>query len=255
MTKKIEKLYPSDAMLARLIRTDDEALEKDIKRLQPLFEKNEAIFGIERFEDLAIEDRQPEEVKKLKTSYEALVHFVNTYKGLKLEEILDNRKLSVDDKAMQINERIGIISRFKSQNPDAEVLSLDYSPESDDVAGLDFSGFSDDEQQMLLSSFKAHQRIYSIAEDIEQSQLIMAVGYDSAWKIVRDSQKDFLANTGLSIAGGENYYDAALNTVGRTTTQIGSVLDVVQGGFDWIDVNNLSPNINDYLKKIDGFAD
>lgn len=255
LTKKMETLYPSDALLARLIRTDDESFRTNMERLQPFFEKNEAIIGVDRFENLTIEDSHPEEVKKLKNSHDALVHFVNTYKGLKLEEILDNQELSVDDKAIQINERISLFSKFKSQNPDKEVLALDYSPESDDVTGLDFSGFADDEQQMILSNFKAHQRIYSIPEDIEQSQLIMAAGYDSAWKIAGDNQEDFLSTTGLSIAAGVKSYDAALATVGKTTIQIGSVLDVVQGGFDWIDVSNQSPDIDDYLKKIDGFEE
>jgi predicted nucleotidyltransferase len=255
LTKKIEKLYPSDALLARLIRTDDEALRKNIEILQPLFEKNETIFGIDGFKKLTIEGSQPDEVEKLRDTHDALTCFIKNYKGLNLEEILDNRELSVADKVIQINESISLFSKFKSQNSDKEFLSLDYSPESADVTALDFSGFADDEQQMVLSSFKAHQRIYSISEDIEQSQLMMAAGYDSAWKIAGDSQENFLANTGLSVAAGVKSYDAALATVGKTTIQIGSVLDVVQGGFDSIDVSNQSPDINDYLKKIDGFEE
>lgn len=253
LTKKIEILYPSDALMARLIRLDDEAIRTNLGKLQPLCEKNETIFGIDRFDHLNIHDSQPDEIKILKDSHAVLVHYVNRYKGLKLEEIIDNQALSADDKAMQIVDRIGLLTQFHTNNPDKEFLILDYSPDSADLADLDFNSFSDAEQQMVLGCVKAYQRIYSISEDIEQSQMMVAAGYDSAWAVTNDSQQDFLANTAMSAANAERCYQSAVATLETTTTQFGAVIDLVHGSYNLLHVSNQSPGINEYLKHIEGY--
>lgn len=255
LSKKIEKLYPSDTLLARLIRTDEDAIKKHIGILQPVFDKNETVFGVGRFKKMASEKSRPEETEKQGNAHSALLRLVNQYKGLKLAEILDNRELSAEDKAAQLSEKIGLLSRFQSQNPDAEILALDYAPESEDVAALDFSSFTTEEEQMVLSCFKSCQRTYTVTEDVEHCQVLMTAGYDSALKIVNDSQENFQTHSGLSADISHDIYEASLETAGTTATLAGSIIDVVQGGFDWTDVSNQSPSTVDYLKKIEGFEE
>jgi len=255
LCKKIEILYPSDALMARLIRLDDETVRADLERLQPLFENNKKIIRIDKFDSLNIPKSQADEIKTLKNSHASMVHYVNRYRGFKLEDIIDNQQLSADDKAIQIGERVGLLSQFHAQNSDKEFLTLDYSPDSVDIEGLQFDGFSDDEQQRLLSCIKAYQRVYSIAEDIEQSLVMMAAGYDSAWSITGDSQQGYQANTGMSVTTAESNYQSAVATVENTTTKFGTVLDLIHGGYTLLDVANQWPEINDYLKQIEGFEE
>jgi hypothetical protein len=255
LSKKIEKLYPSDTLLARLIRTDENAIKKHIGILQPVFDKKETVFGVGSSKKMAIEKSKQGETEKQGNAHSALSRLVNQYKGLNLAEILDNRELSAEDKAAQLSERIGLLLRFQLQNPDAEVLALDYAPESEDVAALEFDDFTPEEKQVVLSCFKSYQRTYAVSEDVEHCQALMTAGYDSALKIVNDSQENFQTHSGLSADISHDIYEASLETAGTTATLVGSIIDVVQGGFDWTDVSNQSPSTVDYLKKIEGFEE
>ena len=249
LTRKVEILYPSDALMARLIRTDDEAVRTDMERMQPLFEKNETIIGVDRFEDLDTKGIQADVIKTLRKSHARLVGYANSYKALNLKEIIDNQALSADDKAMQIVDRIGLLTQFQTQNQDKEFLTLDYSPDSADIQALNFYGFSEVEQQMTLTCLKAYQRVYSISEDIQQSQMMMTAGYDSAWAITNDNQQDYQTNTGMSVTNAESSYQSAVATVENTTTKFGAIIEIFQAGVRRFE------DIEDYLKKIPGFED
>ncbi|MCP4295275.1 MAG: hypothetical protein GY786_06680, partial [Proteobacteria bacterium] len=69
LCKKIEILYPSDALMARLIRLDDETVRADLERLQPLFENNKKIIRIDKFDNLNTPKSQADELKTLKNSH------------------------------------------------------------------------------------------------------------------------------------------------------------------------------------------
>ena len=218
LTRKIEKLYPSDTLLARLIRVENVT----------------------------------EQVRK---SPQAMKPLANLYKGLNLSGIIENQELGNEEKEAQIKERVGLLARFQTQNPDKEFLVVDYSAESDDLQELDFEGFSAEEQQMVLQCFKAYQRIYAVTDDVSSSLALMEAGYDSALKITNDSEEDFRTRGGLSADISHDIYTASLKTAGTTATLVGSIIDVVRGGYGWIDLSNQCEEVGDYLKKIEGFEE
>ncbi len=165
LAKKVENLYPSKVMLARVTSKATDGVAQGLEDLNPLFEKNTIVVGAESFETLDVKGIDPKEVQKLRVSHTRLKGLANTYPGMGIDAILDDRKLSANDKEKQITARIGLLTRFHSQNPDKEFLFLDYSPDSDDIQTMDFAGFSADEQCMVLKTLKAYQRMYSVTQD------------------------------------------------------------------------------------------
>ena len=255
LTKKMEYLYPTDALLARVVPQDNGDLVTDMERLQPLFEKNESLFGADDSTSLNVEGIDAGEVENICREHKRLARFANMYPGMRIGELLDDREMSAVDKARQVGERVGLLRTLQEKNPKLELLKLDYSLESDDLKALNFGEMTPDEQRMVLSTVKSYQRAYSITNDVEHTQSLAAAGYHSALNIVNDSLDLFLENTDLNSAAGTEYYDKAHATVGSTTMAAGSVLDVVGGGFDWTVVANIMPSIKNFLKKIDGFDD
>ena len=255
LTKKMEYLYPTDALLARVVPRDNGDLVTDMEKLQPLFERNDTLFGTDVSARLNVEGIDAGEAENLSRKHKRLARFANMYPGMRIGELLDDRGVSAAEKARQVGERVGLLRTLQRENPTLELLKLDYSLESDDLEVLNFGGMSSDEQRMALSTMKAYQRAYSISNDVEHTQLFAAAGYHSALNIVNDSLDVFLENTDLDLAAGAEYYNKAHATVGSTTMAVGSVIDVVGGGFDWTEVANLMPSIKSFLKKIDGFDD
>jgi len=255
LSKKVENLYPSESLFARIIPKKFGVISEGIERLQPLFERNVIIFGADDFSNLNIEGIEENQVEALRKEYTKLKRFANTYPGMGIEKILDDKSLSINDKKSRIKERVALLKKVKANNPEVEFLAIDYSIDSKDIKALDFGNLSREEQKMILSTLKAYQRAYSISKDMGHTRQLISTGYTSAASIADETFDTFIKRTELPKAIAKKYYDEALATVGVTTTAIGSILDVLVGGFDWIGVGNLGPSIKDFLKKIDGFDD
>ncbi|MBW2559119.1 MAG: hypothetical protein JRD69_09875, partial [Deltaproteobacteria bacterium] len=253
LTKKVENLYPSKALLSRMIPKEMEGPSTDMEELQPLFENNEVVFGIDRFDSLNLEGIDPGEVETIRRAHGNLKKLANTYPGLRISPILDDRRLSPGDKRARISERIGLLSRFQAQNPAVEFLALDYVPESDDIKALNFGGFMEDEQRMVLNIMKASQRMYSITNDCTHTKMLMERGYHSAFGMANDSLTLFMLNTGLDKAVAKGYYDQACAAAIDGTTSTISVIDMMVSAFRLTNVDNTDPALETYLKKFDGW--
>jgi hypothetical protein len=251
--KKVENLYPSKVMLARVTSRATDGLAQGLEDLNPLFEKNTIVVGAESFETLDVKGIDPKEVQKLRVSHTRLKGLANTYPGMAIDAILDDRKLSANDKEKQITARIGLLTRFHSQNPDKEFLFFDYSPDSVDIQAMDFAGFSADEQCMVLKTLKACQRMYSVTQDGDHAKLFLEMGHHSPFSITRNSRQQFVASTDLSTTVAEAYYDGSRSSTTGAILGVTGALDLVSGAHGDLAVDNTDPAITDYLKKIDGW--
>ena len=252
LAKRVEYLYPSKTLLTRLTTGVTEGVVQDLEDLQPLFASNERVFAT-AFDDLDLGGLDAATVESLRSSHARIKGLANTYPGLAIHALLDNPQQPIDAKVKQIRERIGMITRFHAQNPNKEFLFLDYSPGSDDIQSLDFTGFAEDKQRMVLQTIKAFQRIYAVTGDSGHAQLLLAMGYHSPLQIAAMCRHHFIASTGLDDTAGKAYHDKARGLAARSViglmgvkTQIDSILG--KFGFD-----NADPAVGDYLKKIDGW--
>jgi hypothetical protein len=205
-------------------------------------EKPPPVFGTSISDRLHTPPLPPTAIEKIQVSYAKLKRLVNLYPGMDLGEILDNPKLVAAEKARMVTERIAWIERLREQNPDVEFLKLDFSPDSQDVAALNFDGFSEIEQEMLTSTFKPYARIHSFTNyQVEHAATILASGYRSACGIVNAGFGAFIQATGFSETVGRGYYDAARNMTVTVGAGFGAILDYLWGGFNWLNVSNLKP--------------
>jgi len=251
LSRKIENLYPTDVLLQRLVSKKPNKIAADLNALQPLIEKNQGAFGTGDFRRLNVTGISGKDA--LRNRYDSLRRLANAYPGLNLVEVLDNHEHSAQARSMQIVNRIELLMLFQANNPDVELLHLDYAGGSAEVEELNFNGLSDEDKAMVLANVKAGQRIYTLAKDIEHTRIMLEAGYHASSDIVKDGHAAFQANTGLDEHTAAAYYNEALEAVGNTTATVATLFDGLWGGLDWTDVGNIGPFIEDYFKSIDGY--
>ncbi len=253
LAKKIEYLYPSKTLWARMKIKTTEKFTEGLEELQPLFDKNDSVFRSSSFDRLKVEGIAPEKIKTLRETHTRIKKTANTYAGLQITEILDNRQLSAANKEKQINARIELLTRFHAQNPGKEFLFLDYSPDSADLQALNFNGYSANEKRMVLKTVKADQRMYSVTRDVTHTKLLLEAGYHSPLSIANMSCTMFIQDTGLAENVATDYYNQCRSTATSTMMGLGAIHDAVFGGFSQMEVGNIESSIGEYLKKIDGW--
>ncbi len=89
----------------------------------------------------------------------------NAYPGLQLATVLDDPKLTPQDKADAVARRAGFVQKMGDQLGETLALRLDLSDGSPDIAklGLAQLGATDEEQRMVLATFRAYQRAWALA--------------------------------------------------------------------------------------------
>ncbi len=253
--KKVENLFPAETLTFRVSTTDNQFISNELTSLKPLLDQNDKVFGKTAFESLKTDNLNMAEIKKLKTRYHELNKIVRLHPGLRIDELLNDKQISIADRGKRVVERIGLLDKFIKNNTSVDYLSISYTHDSNDVSSLNFTGFKAEEKVMVLNSVKSYQRIYSFTKDIEHTEAIMAAGYHSAYQLTSVTLDNFVKATKLDVKIATRYFENAHESIIRTTGAIGSVLDVVTGSFDWTNVGNTSPSIQDYLKDIPGYQD
>lgn len=252
---RVALLYPTDAFIARLTVMKPAEIQSRLENLQPLINRNDVLFTESGFDGLKKDNLSENEIKSIQTDYNQLEKFVNLYPGLGIETILNDPNKPVHDKSKVVVERIGLIDKLKNQNPDVELLSLDYSPDSEDIPKLNFSGFNNTEKNMVISSWKAYQRIDSVSSDKTHSKVILEAGFHSASEIATTKFENFVTRTGFSKEIAKEYYSAANAKMVSSTAIAGTMIDIEHGGFTEITPYNITPDVGEYLRKIKGFSD
>ncbi|MEX2345249.1 MAG: neuraminidase-like domain-containing protein [Balneolaceae bacterium] len=253
--KKVEKLFPETSLVNRLTRIKLNDVSKSVETVQPLLKLNETTFGNTSFDDLIKDDISENNQKKIQTHYQELIKLSRLHPGLNLDTVLNDKQISPADKGKIITECIHLLDKFHKNNRDINFLTLSYRHDSDDISKLNFQGVRAEEKEMLLKSVKAYQRVYSFTNDIEHTEAIMSAGFHSSFHIASVTLKDFAKQTDLSMDIATTYFENAHMGMIKTAGMMGSILDVINGGFDWMNVGNMGTDISNYLRKIPGYED
>lgn len=253
--KKVEKLFPEEVLVHRITNIKSHEISKTLNTLTKLIDRNVNIFGKGSFSELNIDGLTVAEVEKQKEHFEAINKISKVHPGLNLNEILNDKNLSNEDKGNKVTDRIKLLEKFANNNPEVNFLSISYTHDSEDIKALNFHGFQPKEKAMILNSAKSYQRVYSFTNDIEHTETIMAAGFHSSFHITSVTLPEFVKATKLDNSVATKYYENAHMSIIRTTGVMGSILDTLSGSFDWTAVGNSSPTIKDYLKDIPGYQD
>ena len=178
LSKKATDIFPTDALITRVIPKNTDNVVPALEQLQPLFQQNTKVFG-GSFDNLNADGINPEQLQAMKVAYTELQQVANQHPGLALNEVL-NQPIAPAEKVSIVNERLNLVNQVYRLNPETEFLTLDYSLDSPDVADLNFGELSVDQQRLVLADFKAYQRTYALSHDVKDTQSILAAGYHSA---------------------------------------------------------------------------
>lgn len=256
LVKKISRLFPTDALAHRLsqVKVGDVLREHaglaELRRLNP----NTPVVGSRDFGVLKTDGIAAAEVQKLKARYESAVKLVNRYPGMRLAAVLDDGALSDAKKEAEVSRRTTLANAFFVDN--AEVLGADLTHGSADVKALKFpTGASDADKAMVLANARTYQRTMTLTEDMADAEALVVGGYRSALSVATSQLDTLTSKTGLKNEIAFGYQEKAKGIASGVTAHIGTIIDVVKGGFKDLAVGNISPALAEDLKEIPGFAD
>ena len=252
--RRVAALYPSDAFNHRRRSAASRPSKAELKSLEPLLANNTAVAATPTNQldfDAIPGDRR----RALRRTHERVWRFSNANPGLRFDDVLEDTGMSVAQRVDRIQELTDAAATFQELNADIELLHLDYTPGSADVAALDFGSIPDADRPLIIENEKAYQRIYAISADPADAATMIATGFHSAAAIAAHDVKYLADLTGFGEAVAGAYYDRSLTAVSQAGLAVTAILDAIQGGFNWTAVDNTQPTIADYFKKIDGFEE
>ncbi len=256
LARTVETVFPTNSFFARIADSVTDSLSSAIQKVQPLLERNKSVFATKNVSKLDWGTLEPQKDTILSSRQEALT-YANLYPGLALTDVFDDQSLSADQKVAVAGSRVKLLDTFRQNNDQFELLHLDYSAGSADLEKLNYMGLSggDGEKDMVLSTVKAYQRIYTASGDTETATAVLAAGFSSAQGIVNAGSAGFQTTTGLDNSTAKT---VMTNARMATTASAGAALavqDVLTGGFRDIPVGNVGSSIGEYFKSIPGFAE
>jgi hypothetical protein len=146
------------------------------------------------------------------------------------------------------------VKRLQEQNPDVELLALDYAPDSADVAALKRDGIAAEDEAAALATLKAYQRVYALADDVDVAASLLRAGYTSAGEVAQERLPELERRTGLEKESAARHHARASATATAVTGVVGGVVDLV-APFQNPQLSNVEPDVHDYLRRLAGYAD
>jgi hypothetical protein len=211
--------FPSDALIERLAPRDVDTLVAQLEAMTP-----------QQLEAVAVR-----------------------YPGLGVTEVVEAPGLPQRERAVRIVGRIQVLSAVLDANPGVELLDLDYSLDSADVAALQTPGLSPEERDGVLTALKAYQRVSAVTEAPDTTEALLSAGYRSALDVVNEPVEALQAKAELEPETAARTHAAAVATFEATLVAFGSVMDIATSDREWSAVSNLGASAPDYLRRLDGY--
>ena len=256
LARKAARLFPTDALAHRLGQVEVAGIVAGGGRFGALRALNPgvSIAGAASLDGLRTDGIAPAELSELAQRHEKVRTLANRYPGMRLARVLDDAALSDADKEREVTRRTRLATGFLAEN--ADVLDLDLTAGSADIAALKFpAGTSEADKTMVFANARTYQRVMVVADEVPDAEALVAGGFGSALMMATARTDVIAAMTGLKPEVIARYQLKAKGVASGVTAQIGSVIDIVKGGFKDTGVGNVTPAVLEYLKEIPGFAD
>jgi hypothetical protein len=252
--RQIEVLYPHDVFRWQHRPVEANNFLGNLSQIAPLLAQNDRLFNGIPFSTLNLENIDPQTRPTVESAYTDLSQLANRYPGLELHGVLANRELSSQSKLAEGTRRVNLMEQFYQRHEMTPFLSLDYSPDSQDLAQLNFTDVASGDRRLILNNLKADQRIYRVTRDAEHTFLLKENGYQAAHQIAADSFNNFVRTTNLPVPTARQYYQNAQGIAVELTAKFGTILDYLNGGLDWLRVDTTSPEVRPYLQRLEGYS-
>jgi Tc toxin complex TcA C-terminal TcB-binding domain/Neuraminidase-like domain/Salmonella virulence plasmid 28.1kDa A protein len=146
----------------------------------------------------------------------------------------------------------GPVARFFANNAELDLRYVDFVHGSGDK--LDWKGVTKKDRPVVRRELERMQRVLAIADGTEAQKQLLDRGYDSALKISRMREQEFMVESGLSNAQAKVTYARAQEAALSVAHGYGAIRDII-GQFGDLAVGNVSPQLVNDLRQIDGFSD
>lgn len=254
LRRRVAELHPTEMVMGVIMPRDVMVFSDALAAVQPLFTRNTRIMAVD-FDALDTTGFTASQREALRAAHARMRDLVRLHPGLGLAEIVDREGMSTGQKFEAICLRLETLDRLQQHNWDVELLALDLTPDSDDLKALNFTGIDEADRPLVIAELKAYQRVYALAGDILKIDPLLRAGYTSTTAVARVDLDTFVQATGLDRDSASIIHRRAREVAGAAVAQMGTLIDILKGGFDSLGVGNLGPSALDYLRKLDGFTE
>lgn len=256
LTLRAADFAPTQFLLVRAHPPEADSIEANLREVAHLEQLNGRDFFGKPFAELNTKGIPARERNAVKAAHDNLRKLVNYYPGLGLGEILASDAPPAE-KVDAVTNRVSLVEKLFTLNPEVDFLSLDYLPDSPDVKAVKFDGFHETEKELVLRTMKAYERVTRVTGNALRTKEALEAGFDSGTSIANVSLDTFVQATGMSRDEAEPITEAATNTAidaGLTFMAIDDFLRPIGygKGFPISNPTN-STGVRDYLRRLDGF--
>ncbi|MES2936900.1 MAG: neuraminidase-like domain-containing protein [Pseudomonadota bacterium] len=249
---RLAEAWPFEALRARLAVPAPERVAASALRIAPLLAREPALLARDA-DDLDLQEVPEADRAAVRTAHAEVQSLVRRYPGLGLEAAVQGA--SAAEIGRKVTARLALLDTVVQQNPEAQFMALDYGADSEDMKALKLDGIAPADRKAVVHVLKAQQRVHAVADDPAVTARVLEAGYPSAVDIARDDVEDFARKTGLPMEQARTVHGRASGALAGVSAIVGSMIDVVHGGFDKLGVGNVFEDVSDALRKLDGYAD
>ena len=150
----------------------------------------------------------------------------------------------------------GLMDKFYEVNEDLNFLDLDYNEGSEDLGKVDLDNFPESDKEAILGTLKTNQRLHSITKDAADTFRLKDAGYQSGFEIALDSYPNFLETTGLVDSPlVKMYFDTGGQIARNDGVALGNIADVKNNLFENSPTENMSNDVQSYLRRLNGYEE
>ena len=253
---RLSSVSPLTALFGRLPPVNVTQVGSDLSALAPLFAHNGNVLSVD-FDALNQTGIDPAQLPTLKLTQERLLTLARSYPGMQLAQLLDSNELSPSARAAEAKRRVALVDTVAKKLGGGQPLRLDLSDATaaSVALGLGALDASDADRAMVLATFKAYQRAYAVANNVDDAHLLLQKGYLSGQQIGQQHFGAFQTRSGLDAVKAKRIWDRARTSLADVTMTVGSILDAMHGLFDVTAVDNTPLSAQQYLKQLAGYQD
>ncbi|MDA8142227.1 MAG: neuraminidase-like domain-containing protein [Desulfobacteraceae bacterium] len=196
--------FPTVAMLHRTIRKPDN-LGPLLEELTPDSASLEALWHLPMNDEKA-EALLSQLTEAQQSAFTAARQIAQRYPGLPAEA------LTLSNLNTAISGLTTALAEVASLNAGKNLLTLDYTVDSDDLNNLKFDAQSKPLRDQVVRQLRAMRRALAMAGHPADAVLLMGAGYYSAVQVALESKVGLMAKTGLSLEKATRVRDQAVTT-------------------------------------------
>lgn len=249
----LEQTYPCKFFFNRLFKSQKRDKLNLLDSLHKLLVNNDKLIDNGKPATIDWKKMSGDNREKLQKDLSDLASFANAFKRLGIVDLINDKSVDLAQKKNTINSRLQSLDTFNKNNPDLDIRFVNFFDKTRE--NINWTDITEQDFHLVRKQLMAYQRILNVAENTADRQMLLRKGYDSAVAIANETLKSFVANSGMEESSAKMIYAKAQANSVSVANSFETIRDVVRGHFKDLAVSNLSPQLINDLREIDGFAD